>query len=496
MVGSAQHELARWLTETLQPVYDLYSSHLVKDSFAFCEKIRELPVKGDDPYMCSFDVKSLFTNVPINETIQICLDALYRNPNVTPPALEENLLKKLLQKSTSGVEFSFNGQMYRQIDGVAMGSPLGPILANIFLGHCESKIPDSEWPEMYQRYVDDTFSLFVDGRKSAEQFMTRLRSLHKALEFTMEGEEAGKLPFLDVLVMRDPEEQRYFTSIYRKPTFTGLYTRWDSYSSTDQKIALIRSLTTRAKRICSPHLLSTEIIKLKKIFQDNGYPLPIVDRVVQRTLVPKERPPTVECKPVYLRLPWLGEKSAALKSKVRQVTMKAAPWCAPIVCFSKRPLLNTSNKDVLPADHKSNVIYFFNCVCGHGYVGRTTQRLSERVGQHIPAALLDVEGKHGHVGGQQDKTRAHSQSKRETQKGKIKKDPLELKPSDSGITRHLKTSPDCLMTIRANPKCHFSILAHARHSSHLAVLEALFIGALKPELCAQKDFVRSLVLFR
>ena len=82
--------------------------------------------------MSSFDVKSLFTNVPIEETIQICLDVLYRSAGI-----EEPILEKLLLKCTRDVEFSFNDKMYRQVDGVAMGSPLGPVLANIFLGHCE-----------------------------------------------------------------------------------------------------------------------------------------------------------------------------------------------------------------------------------------------------------------------------------------------------------------------------------------------------------------------
>ena len=61
---------------------------------------------------------------------------------------------------TSGVEFSFQDIMYKQIDGVAMGSPLGPVLANIFVGHCESLIPSSLYPEFYRRFVDDSLSHF------------------------------------------------------------------------------------------------------------------------------------------------------------------------------------------------------------------------------------------------------------------------------------------------------------------------------------------------
>ena len=116
--------------------------------------------------MCSFDVKSLFTNVPIDETIKICLDTLYRSEEVDPPRIDEPVLKKLLLKCTRDVEFSFNDRMYRQGDGVAIGSPLGPILANIFLGYCKSLIPEQRWPDLYRRYMDDPFPcLLVVSRR-------------------------------------------------------------------------------------------------------------------------------------------------------------------------------------------------------------------------------------------------------------------------------------------------------------------------------------------
>ena len=72
-------------------------------------------------FMCSFDVSSLFTNIPLRPTPKICLATLYRDESVSVPPIPEALVEKLLIKATTEVEFSFNGVMYRQIDGVAMG---------------------------------------------------------------------------------------------------------------------------------------------------------------------------------------------------------------------------------------------------------------------------------------------------------------------------------------------------------------------------------------
>ena len=87
MIGSSQHQLAKYLSTLLQPVLEIYSNNCIKDSFLFAEEIRRLKLKPDESFLCSFDISSLFTNVPLAETIQICADTLYEDDRIVPPTL-------------------------------------------------------------------------------------------------------------------------------------------------------------------------------------------------------------------------------------------------------------------------------------------------------------------------------------------------------------------------------------------------------------------------
>ena len=180
--------------------------------------------------------------------------------------------KKLLELATLDSYFFFNENIYHQIDGVAMGSPLGPTLANIFMSHMEKKwlheCPLDFKPTVYRRYVDDSFLLFKSD-KHMDLFLHYLNNQHPNISFTSETESESILPFLDIKIERDTNE--FSTSIYRKPTFTGLVSKFDDFSPKDYKANLISTLVCRAFRICSSYVsFDQEINSLKNTYKATG----------------------------------------------------------------------------------------------------------------------------------------------------------------------------------------------------------------------------------
>ena len=220
MVGSSNYELAKWPASILQPVLEQFFTNCMKDSFAFAQTMQDLSLKGKGAYLCSFDITSRFTNVPLKETIGICAEVLYKDSS-SASAIPREVFIELMKSATSSVEFSFNDKMCKQTNRVAMVSPLSPALANTFTGCYESKLFSRvQKSKVYFRYVEDTYAIFK--RKSDfDNFLVTINCLYPALKLTFEKEHDGKLPFHDILIQRT--ELVFKTSVYRKPTFSTQY---------------------------------------------------------------------------------------------------------------------------------------------------------------------------------------------------------------------------------------------------------------------------------
>ena len=140
-------------------------------------------------------------------------------------------------------EFSFNNTMYKQMNRVVMGSPLGPASANIFVGYYKSKLfSHVQKPSIYFRYVDDTFATFKQ-ESDVDDFLVTLIRLYPALTFTFEKQHDGKLPFLETLV--ETTELGFETSVYQKYAFSC-----QSFSLRKWKTNLIAMLVRKPLILC------------------------------------------------------------------------------------------------------------------------------------------------------------------------------------------------------------------------------------------------------
>ena len=118
----------------------------------------------------------------------------------------------------------------KQVDGVAMGSPLGPTQANAFLVQFEKiwlqNCPSDFKPHYYRRYVDDVFVLFTSP-KHLLVFRNFINGQHANMSFTIERERQNRISFLDIAIIR--EHKTFIASVCRKPSFGEVYTHFDNF---------------------------------------------------------------------------------------------------------------------------------------------------------------------------------------------------------------------------------------------------------------------------
>ena len=130
---------------------------------------------------------------------------------------------------------------------VAMGYPLGPLLANVFMCSIEETLErEGKMPTYYRRYVDDTLTIMPD-KLSADNFLVTLNNCHSSLKFTMEIENDGMLPFLGIQLLNKSTQIQ--TKTYVKPTKTGLLHHYKSHVDDRYKRGLLKTMIDRAFRL-------------------------------------------------------------------------------------------------------------------------------------------------------------------------------------------------------------------------------------------------------
>ena len=233
--------------------------------------------------MASLDVKSLFTNVPVNFTIGLILNNIFNNGVKDFNGLNRQQMKKLLTWTCKGTVFQFRGNIYEQTEGIAMGSPIAPLMADVCMNWVLNEVSSfNPKPYIILRYVDDLFCVF-NCERDLEMFFAKINTIHANIQFTKDLEQNNQLPYLDVLVTR--ADVKFKTTVFRKKTNTGLYIKWSSLCPVKYKRNLVSCLLDRAYRICNSYkAMHIEFETITDMLLRNGYPLPFIQNQIRRFL--------------------------------------------------------------------------------------------------------------------------------------------------------------------------------------------------------------------
>ena len=386
--GTYNFNLAKWLEEKLKPLS--VNEYTITDAFEFADEIRSIP-------MVSYDVTALFTNVPLSETINILVDKAFTNDwfNETYDLnLEKEELAQLLEVATTNQLFQFDGQLYEQTDGVAMGSPLGPLMANVFMCHLEDKLTrDGMIPSLYKRYVDDTLARMPNNVAAAE-FLTTLNGLHPSLKFTMELPSDNMIPFIGIEIIKNGTELE--TRVYRKPTNTGLLLHFQSHVDKRYKTGLLKTMLHRAYALSSTtEAFNEECDKLRSIFSRLDYPIGLINSTIDvfiQSITTKPEKKTDDGNTIRIVLPFKDQIAAnAVRRQLRDLSSKISVTLQPVF-VSKKLEQDLKPKEIKPSIvSRQCVVYKFACdLCDADYVGYTARHLHQRIAEHKYLAI----GKH------------------------------------------------------------------------------------------------------
>ena len=396
-IGTATYHTAKYLAKLLAPLSE--SKYTVKSTTDFIDKLKNERVPRNHT-LVSFDVKSLFTNVPLDKTIDIILRRIYKEKEIHTE-IPRKEMKELLLLCTKNVHFTFNKETYQQTDGVAMGSPLGPVLAGIFMVELENKMVPKLKKSLkhWKRYVDDTLAYVKTG--SIETVLNAINSFHPSIQFTYEEEKDNSIAFLDVYVTRI--DSVVSTTVYRKPTSNDIYLNWNSFTPFNWKKGTLKMLINRAYKVCSnDELLQKELNHLSKAFHEvNDYPMWIIKQQLNdareihlskmkedKNIVPSENEePQEEQKSHMILLPYRGTKGEhIIRGMTKEINRSLPSNVNTRVTYKGTKLSQKFKvKDKTEFKHSHNLVYEVTCPdpeCQAKYIGETARRINERVKDH------------------------------------------------------------------------------------------------------------------
>lgn len=265
--------------------------------------------------LISYDVTSMYTNIPVDTAIQILHEKWHIIEPHTP--LKESQFIDATNLCLNNTIFSFNQQTYKQIHGLAMGSPLSAPIANITLETLETHALNSiTYPmQIYKRYVDDIIA--APPKDKQDHFKTTLEQFNPNITFTQETEDNNNsITFLDTRLQRI-NNGKLRISHYRKPTHNGKHLDFYSTNPKSHKLATMKALLIKAHKIPNNKEDHTDAINNTiQTLKQNNYPTKLIQETLNHIQNPKQtQPPQSTIQPtkqIYCTIPYYPKLSETI----------------------------------------------------------------------------------------------------------------------------------------------------------------------------------------
>ena len=374
---SPTYLISRFMARILQPLHGNTRSY-VRDSTQICEVIGDLSL-GEDDVLVSYDVVNLFGSVPAMEAARMALSRLESDEGLKErTGLGLPSCDLLLETCIKSNYFKCKGAFYKT-STCPIGSPLSPALCSIFMEEFEERAlrESNVVVKLWKRYVDDSLAVIKKGEE--ELLLKHLNSGHDDIQFTYESENDGRIPFLDIELLKEQDGVR--TRVFRKKTSTDRYLDFQSAHSRHIKWGIVSCLRERAERVCNrPEDVEKEKEAIRRVFVKNGYP----GREVKRRLAGRRRrrkeTETLEReRQAVLRIPFVPGMEKDFERLARKLKVK-------LRYMRGRSLGNMVSKaklDKVEVLERGGVIYGQKCgECDEMYIGETARRAKERKKEH------------------------------------------------------------------------------------------------------------------
>ena len=374
-IGSAPHRLAKVLARPLSASLGTISDAHLRNTDDLMERIRDVDLT--DKFLASFDVKSLFTNVSVEvafEAIKSVVDKI--DPEQLPVPKEDYL--KLVSICMSFGGFKFYNEEYFQHSGLAMGSPLSPVAACLYMEWLEKHHYQGIMGQevIWVRYVDDVL-VVVPKSLDLDSKLNELNSVNEKIQFTLEKEDQGSIGFLDTMLIRN---DRAKFKVYRKPTNKESYVHFYSGHSDRVKSGVVLGFFLRAFRICSPEYIEDEVEHIMSSFAKLKYPKGFLVNLKRKASNIRKRSPTAKTKNKderYITIP--NSKAAVTIAKQLETTgFKVA-----FTSGKRVGDMISEKKGEVQKGNVNSVVYQVPCgSCNRKYIGETGRGMTTRFKEH------------------------------------------------------------------------------------------------------------------